>query len=114
MGVLRMADPILHIKDGYFFQVPKRLWRYDYQKLSDVPGFLTKEHPEVKDVKLFNEAMDGKILIPQPFGQIKNLYEAKPGEFCISRFMILELVVALIAVVVFARLASKARNGDRP
>ena len=43
----------------------------------------------------FNAALDGKILIPQPFGTLKNLYERKSG-FAISRFMILEVVVAII------------------
>jgi F-type H+-transporting ATPase subunit a len=108
-----MANPILHIKDGYFFEVPKWLWQQHYQKLSDVPQFLRDANPDVKQVSLFNQAMDGKILIPQWFGQIKNLYECKSG-FCISRFMVLELIVAIFMAVIFIRLASRARNGDRP
>ena len=109
-----MANPILHIKDGFFFVVHKWLWQQHYQKLSDVPQFLRNENPGVTNVNLFNQAMDGKILIPQPFGQIKNLYESEPGQFCISRFMILEMIVAIFMAVIFIRLASRSRNGDRP
>lgn len=108
-----MADPMWHIKDGYFFHVPRGLWKYHYHKLSDVPQFLRDENPGVKDVDQFNEAMDGRVLIPQPFGKIKNLYQCESG-FCISRFMVLELVVAILMAVIFIRLASRARNGDRP
>ena len=31
-------DPIYHLKDCYFFEVPKGLWRYDWQTLDQVPG----------------------------------------------------------------------------
>jgi F-type H+-transporting ATPase subunit a len=31
-----MADPILHIKDGYFFEVPKVLWKRDFKSKDDV------------------------------------------------------------------------------
>ena len=72
-----MADSILHIKDSYFFEVPKNWWHHHWQKLSDVPEFLAKEHPEITDPKVFNKAMAGKILIPQPFGTSKNLYERR-------------------------------------
>ncbi len=109
-----MADPILHIKDSYFFEVPKCCWHHHWQKLSDVPEFLTKEHPEIKDPKVFNDAMAGKILlVPQPFGTAKNLFQRQSG-FLVSKYMIIELVVAIIVAAVFARLATRARNGDRP
>lgn len=108
-----MADPILHIKDGYFFEVPQGLWQQHYKTLADVPKFLTQAHPEIKDVKVFDQAMNGKILIPQPFGEIENLYQRKSG-FCISRYMVLEFVVAIVMAIIFIRLASKARDGHRP
>ena len=31
-----MADPILHIKDGFFFEVPKALWPRDFKTKDDV------------------------------------------------------------------------------
>ena len=62
------ANPIYHLKDAYFFEVPKSLWRYEWKSLSEVPSFLTDGHPDVTDVNEFNRALDGKVLIPQPFG----------------------------------------------
>lgn len=108
-----MADSILHIKDSYFFEVPKGCWHHYWKSLSDVPPFLTKAYPQITDPKQFNEAMAGKILIPQPFGTQKNLFQRESG-FLISKFMILEFVVAVIVTALFVRLASRARNGDRP
>jgi hypothetical protein len=31
-----MADPVLHIKDAYFFEVPKFLWKRNFQSKADV------------------------------------------------------------------------------
>ena len=36
-----MASPILHIKDSYYFEVPRFLWR-PYGELEDVPQWLLK------------------------------------------------------------------------
>jgi F-type H+-transporting ATPase subunit a len=58
----------------------------------------------------YNHYLDGKILIPQPFGKLKNNYERESG-FAISKFMILEAVVALILIAIFTILAAKVRNG---
>ena len=100
-----MADPVLHIKDAYFFEVPRALWRHHYESLGDVPKYLTKAHPH-EPVEAFNHALDGKILIPQPFGTLKNLFEKESG-FCISKFMILELLVAVIMIAVFTRFSKR-------
>jgi len=98
-----MADPVLHIKDAYFFEVPKVLYQQEYTSLGDVPTFLKKDHPHATLAE-FRHAMDGKILIPQPFGTLKNLHEAESG-FCISKFMVLELVVAIILFLLFTWMA---------
>ncbi len=103
-----MASAILHIKDAYYFDVPKFMWRHDYTSLDQVPAFLRDRHPHATPEE-FNEALDGKILIPQPFGTLKNLYEKESG-FAISKFMVLELLVALIMAVLFIRLATKMRT----
>lgn len=58
----------------------------------------------------YNHQLAGKILIPQPFGKLKNNYERESG-FAISKFMILEAVVALILIAVFTILAAKIRHG---
>lgn len=105
-----MHDPIFHIKDGYFFEVPKQLWQYHYTKLEQVPQWLRDTAPGVTDVQKFNQALAGKIIYPQPFGTLKNFYEPASG-FCISRFMILEVVAAAILVYFCVRLAHKLRQG---
>jgi F-type H+-transporting ATPase subunit a len=129
-----MADLLLHVKDGYFFEVPRFLARYHWESLDQVPSWLMRweihkadpklnwtsldeipqsfrdAHPVLFNVKEWNRAMDGTILIPQPFGTPKNLYEAGSG-FCISRFMIVELVCAILLVAVFVRLANRVRKG---
>jgi len=61
-------------------------------------------------VEEFNRAMDGKILIPQPFGTLDSLYEKKTG-FCISKYMILEVLLAAILFFVFTRLSKRLRDG---
>ena len=66
---------------------------------------------ELKDA--YNMELSGKIIIPQPFGELENLSQARSG-FCISKFMIIELVVALLIAVVFIWLANKVRHGDSP
>ena len=110
-----MADhnPIYHLKDCYFFEVPKALWRHDWTRLDEVPQFLRDGHPEITDPAVFKEAMDGKILIPQPFAELQSLYAVKSG-FGISKYMILELVVAALMVLLFTRLAAKLRSGAAP
>ena len=107
-----MADPVLHIKDSYFFEVPRFLWRRNWQSLEEVPEFLRKAHPEAT-LADFNRDLSGKILIPQPFGQLKNLYEPASG-FCISKFMILEVVVALLLFFLLRRAVRQIRPDGPP
>ena len=202
-----MANPVLHIKDGYYFEVPRMLWRSRHDSKSDFPdwwvrldddfqrqeagkiydevakywsrpdalpskaqmisdyehwkhsgadhanagkpfdlylqsedkeAYLTKDQsgwhdilmevrgevavadyknsqPEWSSHKIdqYNLHLHGKILIPQPFGEIKNLHEKADG-FCISKFMVLELVIAFCMVATFTWLGRRVRNGDRP
>jgi F-type H+-transporting ATPase subunit a len=104
-------NPIYHLKDAYFFEVPKALWRQNWQTLDDVPEFLRAGRPDITDVAEFNHAMDGKILIPQPFGTLDSLYEKKTG-FCVSKYMVLELLLAGILLLVFTRLAKRLQSGE--
>lgn len=213
-----MASAELHIKDSYYFEVPKFMWRSDYHKREDFPEFWIKldadyqlweaehvyaaakelygdeakefeslkhdyEHwkhadhknfakpfdkflfetqdwfnkkfkveatdDESKDkaaeqaakewsyewegqlakhvdfnaydaqwdgakIEGYNRALDGKILVPQPFGgKLKNLYEPDSG-FCLSKFMIIEVVVAFIILALFSWLAKKIEWGQAP
>lgn len=112
-----MADPILHIKDAYYFEVPKVLWKSHYKSLDDLPKhleFLKKDavahHATIDDV---NNELAGKIVIPQPFGTLKSFY-AKESGFAISKFMVLELIIAALIVLIFARLAPKIASGAKP
>lgn len=107
-----MSSPVLHIKDGYFFEVPKFLWRANYARLEQVPEFLRKEHPHTT-LEEFNRELSGKILIPQPFGKLKNLHDKESG-FAISKYMIIELVVAVLLIRIFGKYAQIVKNGDAP
>ena len=108
-------NPIYHLKDAYYFEVPKPLWRQNWQTLDDVPEFLKApfDAAHMPSVEQFNAALDGKILIPQPFAELGSLYHVKSG-FGISKYMILEVVVALVLLAVFTRLAGRLRSGAAP
>lgn len=119
-------DPVLHVKDGYFFEVPRGLWRY--HNIEQVPTWIREKNPDGSEkftLAEYQAALDGKILIPQPFGTPKNLYESYPlynsetGKFLehgfvISKYMIIQLVVASILVFLFARLARHIRAEGVP
>ncbi|MCA9124202.1 MAG: F0F1 ATP synthase subunit A [Planctomycetaceae bacterium] len=64
-------------------------------------------------IHAYNKHLSGKILIPQPFGELRNFYEKESG-FAISRFMIIEVVIALVLWMVFAWLGRQVEGGDRP
>jgi len=77
-------------------------------------AFLT-DGPKWDAAKLseYNATLHGKIMIPQPFGTQRNAYESESG-FCISRYMIIELVVAVLCLVIFAWLAKRIASGNPP
>lgn len=106
------GDAVLHIKDAYYFEVPKFLWRQSYESLDQVPEFLRHAHPEATLTE-FSRELSGKILIPQPFGTLKNLYQRESG-FCISKFMVLEIVAGIIIAAIFIRIANLVATGQRP
>ncbi len=201
-----MANSILHIKDSFYFEVPKPLWRSQRESMSDFPDWwvrldadyqlweaeqiyhslekivpqgqlpqwdtLKNEYVHWKDadharfgrpfssfleedphqewfaslkasesfqeswaavksntahrldaypgkwsaekIEGYNHALDGKILIPQlPGATLRNAYQAESG-FCVSKFMILELLASLVLVLVFSWLGNKIRGGAAP
>jgi F-type H+-transporting ATPase subunit a len=87
------------------------LWQAIKVNAEEVALF-NAEAPAWSDEKIqeYNAQLDGKILIPQPFGQLKNNYQPESG-FCISKFMILLLIVAIGMVFVFRKLASSVQGG---
>jgi len=117
-----MADEILHIKDSYYFELPKVLWPAHYKSLDDLPSHLQFVRDEAehlygntpKAVEEVNHELSGKIVIPQPFGKLQSLYAAEPGGFAISKFMVIELLIAALLVLIFTRLAPKIATGKAP
>jgi F-type H+-transporting ATPase subunit a len=86
-------------------------WEQVKAKAEDLAAYkqAVKEWPAEK-VAEYNRMLDGKILIPQPFGKLRNNYEKESG-FAISKFMILELLVAVVLIVIFKKLADRVRHG---
>lgn len=107
-------NPIYHLKDAYFFEVPKPFWTRDWKTLDEVPAFLREPFERAGEPmpspEEFSRAMDGKILIPQPFATLDSLYAVKSG-FGISKYMILEVVLAVILYFLFTRLAQQLQSG---
>jgi F-type H+-transporting ATPase subunit a len=64
-------------------------------------------------IAAYNQELSGKVLIPQPFGRLRNFYEAESG-FCISKYMVIELLVGVIMFLMFTWVAGKVRNGAAP
>ena len=62
-------------------------------------------------IAAYNGHLSGKILIPQPFATLRNMYEAESG-FAISKYLVIEIVVGLVLVVIFSQLARKMERGD--
>ncbi len=76
-------------------------------------SYLPKLEWDEAKLNAYNRALDGKIMIPQPFGKLKNAYEPASG-FCISKFMIIEVVVALLCVMIFNWLSKRVSTGKAP
>lgn len=89
-------------------------WATIKQQAGDLAAYqqLSQEWSQEK-IDGYNRHLSGKVLIPQPFGQLRNLYEPESG-FCISKFLVIELAVALMLLVVFSRLAKRIASGDPP
>ncbi|MFM8400032.1 MAG: F0F1 ATP synthase subunit A, partial [Pirellula sp.] len=65
-------------------------------------------------IQEYNDALSWKVLIPQPFGgKLRNAYEPESG-FCLSKYMIIELVVAALLIAAFAWLGKKIHAGAVP
>lgn len=91
-------------------------WNVARAKAGDVAAY--QQDSEVKEwsrakIAAYNKHLSGKILIPQYFGEIRNLHERESG-ICISKFMIVEVAVALLLIVAFRWLATKVSSGERP
>jgi F-type H+-transporting ATPase subunit a len=62
-------------------------------------------------ISKYNGHLSGKVLIPQPLGSLRNLYEGESG-FVISKYLLIEIVVGLILIVLFSQLAKRIAHGQ--
>jgi F-type H+-transporting ATPase subunit a len=200
-----MASPVLHIKDAYYFEVPRGLWRADFRGKAEFPNVWVRLDPEFQEwqgerlhgrlaaltevpawpelrevylawrdepgnfakplhrmleedqashawfgswlakdgpasqwremrslagdvaeykqsgdewssqkIAAYNERLSGKVLIPQPPGvELRNLYESETF-FSVSKFLVLQLLVALVMLFVFTWLGRKIVAGGPP
>ncbi|WP_254507856.1 F0F1 ATP synthase subunit A [Anatilimnocola floriformis] len=93
-------------------------WEEAKVAAADVAGFVKDESAETKwsDQKLadYSEHLSGKILIPQPFGRLRNLHEPEAGQLTITKYMIVEVAVALLIAIFFSWLARRVISGAAP
>lgn len=89
-------------------------WKEIRQHAADVAAYKQQGGDwATAKINAYNDRLAGKILLPQPFGQLRNLYEPESG-FCISKFLVIELAVALVLLVLFGRLAKRLATGEPP
>ncbi len=106
-----MASAILHIKDAYYFDVPRSLWPHHFVSLDEVPAFLREGHPEAT-LTDFNRELAARF----DSAALRHLAESvrKKSGFCISKFMIIEVVVALLLAWVMVYVGARIRSGTTP
>lgn len=87
--------------------------RFDSKKV--VEEYLERPNTSWSENKLeqYNKALSGKIFIPQPFATLRNAYEVQSG-LGISRYMLIEVAVAIIMLLMFRWLAGKVATGKPP
>ncbi len=95
-GGMDIEHYMAHVGDAYYFEVPHFM-----APPREAPDFVGHAEP--------NE-LQGKLLIPQPFGKLENLHD--PGEgFLITKFMVVQTVVLLLLIAAFLWLAKKIKSG---
>jgi F-type H+-transporting ATPase subunit a len=61
----------------------------------------------------YNSEFDGKALIPQPFATLRNFHDPESG-FAVSRFMIIELLAAVLVFAIVKWFSGKVYDGSAP
>jgi F-type H+-transporting ATPase subunit a len=64
-------------------------------------------------IDAYNGHLSGKILIPQPFATLRNLYEKDSG-VAISKYLLIEVFVGLVLVLLFAQFGQRISGGRPP
>lgn len=85
-------------------------WRTVRAVADDLEAYNATPPWPAEKIAEYNRQLDGKIIIPQPFGTLRNNYEKESG-FAISKFMILELLVAGLLILAFKKLARRVAHG---
>jgi F-type H+-transporting ATPase subunit a len=90
-------------------------WTSVKAKAEDVAAYDSEAKPWSQEkIDEYNGQLSGKVLIPQIFGgKLRNNYEPESG-FCVSKFMILLLVVAAGVLLLFRSLSSRIKDGKVP
>ena len=104
---------LLHQKIGDAQWTTLKRSTHDKQSIEE---FRADEQVQWSAAKIaaYNDQLSGKILLyPQPFGELRNMYEPEYG-FCISKFMVLEVVIGILLFAIFGWLANKMRTGLAP
>jgi F-type H+-transporting ATPase subunit a len=102
-------DNFHHVRDFAYFEVPGMLTSsHSYDDVGAVPWHVKHvlHLPQNATLEQVNQALVGKVLIPQPFAG--SAFE--PG-FFISKFMVLQLVVIVLCLIIFRGLAVRIRSG---
>jgi F-type H+-transporting ATPase subunit a len=81
------------------------------------PGHLFEHVQDSKTFEVphaidFQDPVDGKIKIPQPL--MGDEVEGHADGFAITKFMVIEVIVALLISLIFIRLANRMRGGKSP
>ncbi len=89
--------------------------RRDMDRREVLDEYLASPRAEWSQEKLadYNHHLSGKVFIPQPFATLRNAYEKQSG-FGITRFMLIEVAVALVMFALFAWLAGRIKSGGAP
>lgn len=101
-------------------QAKARQWQEIRRRANDVDEFKKTSGVVWDKEKIdgYNYHLSGKVLIPQPFATLRNLYETHPAnhwyEVGISKVMVIELVVAFLVGAAFIWLARKIESGGPP
>lgn len=88
-------------------------WPQILAEAENMHAYADQAHWSDAKIEAYNSQLDGKILIPQPFGELRNLYQSESG-FAISKFMIVEFVVAILIAAFFIFVAARLRKGGAP
>ena len=92
-----------------------RQLRGDLDKREVVDEYLESPRADWSEAKMaaYNKSLSGKVFIPQPFAQLRNAHEVQSG-FGITRYMVIEVVVAVIVLLLFKWLAGRISTGKAP